>query len=278
MDFGFIIGLIAAIGLTMYGVASDPTQGFSALWNFWDIGSVYITIGGTVTTILMSVPFKYIAKIPAHIRILVKNENTNMQAYIDVLVDLAQEARVKGLLALEEKINQIDIDDRFLKFCVMLIIDALEATKVREQIENEINCIEIRHANAWKVYERGEQMGPAFGMLGTLIGLINMLKNLNPDDSSALGAGMALALVTTFYGSFIANVIFGPFGNRLKAKHEEEMTLKNMIMEGVLSIQAGENPKYIRDKLNSYLINNQRTSGYSSESSEDEGRGKSRSK
>ena len=274
MDFGFIIGLIAALGLVLYGIASDPTQGFSALLNFWDAGSVFITIGGTLMSILMSVPFKYIAKIPAHIRILVKNEKADMQAYIDVLVELAQEARVKGLLALEEKINQIDIDDRFLKFCVMLIIDALEATKVREQIENEINCIEVRHANAWKVYERGEQMGPAFGMLGTLIGLINMLKFLNPDDSSTLGAGMALALVTTFYGSFLANVIFGPFGNRLKAKHEEEMNLKNMIMEGVLSIQAGENPKYIRDKLNSYLINSQRVSGYSSESSEDEGRGR----
>lgn len=274
MDFGFIIGLIAAIVLVFYGISSDPAQGFSALLNFWDVGSVFITIGGTLMSILMSVPFKYIAKIPAHIRILVKNEKADMQAYIDVLVELAQEARVKGLLALEEKINQIDIDDRFLKFCVMLIIDALEATKVREQIENEINCIEVRHANAWKVYERGEQMGPAFGMLGTLIGLINMLKFLNPDDSSTLGAGMALALVTTFYGSFLANVIFGPFGNRLKAKHEEEMNLKNMIMEGVLSIQAGENPKYIRDKLNSYLINSQRVSGYSSESSEDEGRGR----
>lgn len=274
MDFGFIIGLIAAIVLVFYGISSDPAQGFSALLNFWDVGSVFITVGGTLMSILMSVPFKYIAKIPAHIRILVKNEKADMQAYIDVLVELAQEARVKGLLALEEKINQIDIDDRFLKFCVMLIIDALEATKVREQIENEINCIEVRHANAWKVYERGEQMGPAFGMLGTLIGLINMLKFLNPDDSSTLGAGMALALVTTFYGSFLANVIFGPFGNRLKAKHEEEMNLKNMIMEGVLSIQAGENPKYIRDKLNSYLINSQRVSGYSSESSEDEGRGR----
>ncbi len=271
MDFGFIIGLIAAIVLVFYGISSDPAQGFSALLNFWDAGSVFITIGGTLMSILMSVPFKYIAKIPAHIRILVKNEKADMQAYIDVLVELAQEARVKGLLALEEKINQIDIDDRFLKFCVMLIIDALEATKVREQIENEINCIEVRHANAWKVYERGEQMGPAFGMLGTLIGLINMLKFLNPDDSSTLGAGMALALVTTFYGSFLANVIFGPFGNRLKAKHEEEMNLKNMIMEGVLSIQAGENPKYIRDKLNSYLVNSQRVSGYASESSEDEG-------
>ena len=278
MDIWFLIGLIAAVGLTLFGIASDPSQGFTAVWNFWDIGSVYITIGGTVATVFMSVPFKYIAKIPAHMGILMKKEKVNMQGYIDVLVELAQEARVKGLLALEEKVNQIEIDDKFLKFCVMLIIDALEATKVREQIENEISCIEVRHANAWKVYERGEQMGPAFGMLGTLIGLINMLKNLNPDDSSALGQGMSTALVTTFYGSFIANVIFGPMGNRLKAKHEEEMTLKNMIMEGVLSIQAGENPKYIRDKLNAYLTNKERDKSSPDGGSDDDDGKKSKKK
>ena len=278
MDIWFLIGLIAAVGLTLFGIASDPSQGFTAVWNFWDIGSVYITIGGTVATVFMSVPFKYIAKIPAHMGILMKKEKVNMQGYIDVLVELAQEARVKGLLALEEKVNQIEIDDKFLKFCVMLIIDALEATKVREQIENVISCIEVRHANAWKVYERGEQMGPAFGMLGTLIGLINMLKNLNPDDSSALGQGMSTALVTTFYGSFIANVIFGPMGNRLKAKHEEEMTLKNMIMEGVLSIQAGENPKYIRDKLNAYLTNKERDKSSPDGGSDDDDGKKSKKK
>ncbi len=271
MDIWFLIGFIAAIGLTLFGISNDPSQGFNAVLNFWDIGSIYITIGGTVATVLMSVPFKYIAKIPAHMGILMKKEKVNMQGYIDVLVELAQEARVKGLLALEEKVNQIEIDDKFLKFCVMLIIDALEATKVREQIENEISCIEVRHANAWKVYERGEQMGPAFGMLGTLIGLINMLKNLNPDDSSSLGQGMSTALITTFYGSFIANVIFGPMGNRLKAKHEEEMTLKNMIMEGVLSIQAGENPKYIRDKLNAYLTNKERDKSSPDSGSDDDG-------
>ncbi len=265
MDFSIIIGFIAAVALTLYGITGSGT-----LWNFWDVGSVAITVGGTFASTIMSVPFKYIAKIPAHIKVLFRRDKVNIHGYIDVLVDLAQEARVKGLLALEEKINQIEIDDEFLKFCVMLIIDALEATKVREQIENEINCIEIRHAGAWKVYERAEAFAPAFGMLGTLIGLINMLMGLNPDDSSSLGAGMSVALITTFYGSFIANVLFGPMGNKLKAKHEEEMIVKNLIMEGVLSIQAGENPKYIRDKLKSYLTTKERDYAPSERDSEDE--------
>lgn len=265
MDLTIIIGFIAAVILVGYGILGSGT-----LMNFWDLGSVYITVGGTFASTFMSVPFKYVKKIPAHLKVIVRRDQVNLNGYIDVLVELAQEARVKGLLALEEKVNQIEIDDEFLKFCIMLIIDALEATKVREQIENEINCIEVRHAAAWKVYERAEAFAPAFGMLGTLIGLINMLMGLNPDDSSNLGAGMSAALITTFYGSFLANVLFGPIGNKLKAKHEEEMTVKSLIMEGILSIQAGENPKYIRDKLKSYLTTREREDVSSSNSSDDE--------
>lgn len=273
MDLTIIIGFIAAIALVGYGILGSGT-----LMNFWDPGSVMITIGGTFASTFMSVPFKYVKKIPAHFKVIFRRDNVNLNGYIDVLVELAQEARVKGLLALEEKVNQIEIDDEFLKFCVMLIIDALEATKVREQIENEINCIEVRHAAAWKVYERAEAFAPAFGMLGTLIGLINMLKGLNPDDSSNIGSGMSVALITTFYGSFIANVVFGPIGNKLKAKHEEEMIVKNLIMEGILSIQAGENPKYIRDKLKSYLTTKERDEVTYDSNSDDQENTKKKSK
>lgn len=265
MDLTIIIGFIAAVVLVGYGILGSGT-----LDNFWDVGSIFITIGGTFASTFMSVPFKYVKKIPAHFKVIFRKDKVNLNGYIDVLVELAQEARVKGLLALEEKVNQIEIDDEFLKFCVMLIIDALEATKVREQIENEINCIEVRHAAAWKVYERAESFAPAFGMLGTLIGLINMLKGLDMDDPSKLGSGMSVALITTFYGSLLANVVFGPIGNKLKAKHEEEMTVKSLIMEGILSIQAGENPKYIRDKLKSYLTTKEREDVSSNDGSEDE--------
>lgn len=265
MDFSIIIGFIVGVFLVLFGMIEGGD-----IRNFWSLSSVFITLGGTFASTFMSVPFKDFKKIPSHIKVLLRRERVNLNGYIDVLVDLAQEARVKGLLALEEKVNQIEIDDDFLKFCVMLIIDALEATKVREQIENEIDCIEARHASAWKVYERAEVFAPAFGMLGTLIGLINMLKSLNPDDSSNLGSGMSIALITTFYGSFIANLVFAPIGNKLKAKHEEEMVVKSLIMEGILSIQAGENPKYIRDKLQSYLTTKERIISDSSSESVEE--------
>ena len=131
MDFSIIIGFIVGVFLVLYGIVGG---GSGELMNFWDIGSIYITIGGTFAATFMSVPLKDIKKIPSHIKVLFRRDKVNLNGYIDVLVDLAQEARVKGLLALEEKVNQIEINDDFLKFCVMLIIDALEATKVREQI------------------------------------------------------------------------------------------------------------------------------------------------
>jgi len=209
----------------------------------------------------MSVPVKYLKDIPQNMKVLMKREKINLNLYIDAIEELAKEARLKGLLVLEEKVNTLELQDEFLKYCVMLIVDAIEPTKVRAQIDNEIDCIEARHASAWKVFDTLGSFGPAFGMLGTLIGLINMLANMDASQGAdSLGKGMSVALVTTFYGSVLANMICAPISNRLKAKHDEEMITKELIMEGVLSIQSGENPKYIREKLNSYITYQERGS------------------
>lgn len=259
MNLTFIIGLAAGFGLVIYGMFGSSTSTSQLIESFIDLPSVYITFGGAFAATLMSVPFRYIKDIPKHMKVLMSKEKINLNQYIDVIVELAKEARLKGLLVLEEKINTIELNDDFLKFCVMLIVDAIEPSKVRTQIENEINCIETRHAAAWSVYDKCGSFGPAFGMLGTLIGLINMLANMDPDGGSdALGKGMSVALVTTFYGSVLVNMICAPISNRLKAKHEEEMIVKDLIMEGVLSIQSGENPKYIKEKLSSYLTYKER--------------------
>lgn len=274
MNITFIIGLVAGFGLVIYGMISGGTSTEQVMKSFIDLPSVYITFGGAFSATLMSVPLKYLKDIPKHMKVLMKNEKTDLNTYIDIIVELAKEARIKGLLVLEEKINNVEVQDEFLKFCVMLIVDAIEPSKVRTQVENEINCIETRHANAWSVYDTLGSFGPAFGMLGTLIGLINMLANMSMDGggADALGKGMAVALVTTFYGSVLVNMIAAPISNRLKAKHEEEMIVKDLIIEGVLSIQSGENPKYIREKLNSYLTYKGREE--SSESPEGEAAGK----
>jgi chemotaxis protein MotA len=260
MNISFIIGILAAFGLVCYGILDSGTDMSQVLNSFIDIPSVFITFGGAISATIMSVPVKYLKDVPKNLKVLMKKEKINLNAYIDTIEELAKEARLKGLLVLEEKVKSMNLEDEFLKYCVMLIVDAIEPTKVRAQIENEIDCIEARHASAWKVFDTLGSFGPAFGMLGTLIGLINMLANMSTDaGSDSLGKGMAVALVTTFYGSVITNMICAPISNRLKAKHDEEMIVKEMIMEGVLSIQSGENPKYIREKLNSYITYQERS-------------------
>ena len=260
MNISFLIGLLAGFGLVIYGIMGSGSSLSQVLTSFIDMPSVYITFGGAIAATVMSVPVKYLKDVPKNLKVLMKREKINLNTYIDTIEELAKEARLKGLLVLEEKVNSMDLQDEFLKYCVMLIIDAIEPTKVRAQIENEIDCIEARHSSAWKVFDTLGSFGPSFGMLGTLIGLINMLANMNPEQGAdALGQGMSVALVTTFYGSVLTNMICAPISNRLKAKHEEEMIAKELIMEGVLSIQSGENPKYIREKLNSYITYQERS-------------------
>lgn len=262
MNLSFIIGLIAAFILVIYGMVSGGTSTSQVMKSFIDIPSIFITFGGSFSATIMSVPMKDLKCIRKHMKVLLKKEKLDLNVYIESIVELGKEARLKGLLALEEKINNLELKDDFLKYCVMLIVDAMEPSKVREQIENEIDLIEVRHARAWNVYDKCGSFGPAFGMLGTLIGLINMLANMDPSGGAdALGKGMSVALVTTFYGSALANMVCAPISNRLKAMHDEEMIVKELMMVGVLSIQAGENPKYIKEKLNSYLTQKDRETG-----------------
>jgi len=278
MNFSFIIGLISGFGLVIYGMFSSASSVSQALSSFINLPSVYITFGGSIAATVMSVPLKYLKDVPKNMALLMRKDKVNLEQYIDSIVELAKEARLKGLLALEEKVNNIEIQDEFLKLCTMLIVDAIEPSKVRIQIENEINCIEARHASTWNVFDKCASFGPAFGMIGTLVGLINMLANMDPSGGAdALGKGMSVALVTTFYGSVLANLVCVPISNRLKAMHEEEMIVKDLIMEGVLSIQSGENPKYIEGKLKTYISYKDRESG-SGEEGVEEGTGKKKSK
>lgn len=266
MNISFVVGLLAGFGLVIYGILGSGSSVSQVTSSFIDIPSIFITFGGAIAATIMSVPVKYLKDIPKNMKVLMKREKINLNIYIDVIEELAKEARLKGLLVLEEKINTLELNDEFLKYCVMLIVDAIEPTKVRAQIENEIDCIEARHASAWKVFDTLGSFGPSFGMLGTLIGLINMLANMDTSNGAdALGKGMSVALVTTFYGSVLANMICAPISNRLKAKHDEELIAKELIMEGVLSIQSGENPKYIREKLNSYITFEERSAVAGSE-------------
>lgn len=245
MDIATIIGIIGgAAAIVMATLTSGGTLG-----GIWDVPSVLMTIGGSYFAMFIAAPLKKILglfkimgrtfKVPEFGE---KNVVINMQA-------LSEKARREGILALEDGLE--DLDDPFMRMGLRLVVDGTDGNIIRAIMENEMNQIEARHmewiglVNAWAGY------APGFGMMGTVLGLIGMLRNL--EDKSSLGPNMAVALMTTLYGSMIANWIITPIGNKLLKHNSDEMRVKAMILEGVLSIQAGENSRVIAQKLLTYL-------------------------
>lgn len=250
MDLTLIIGIIVGAFLVIWGII----DGGGNLIGFYNRASIFITLGGTFASTFASFPFRNFKNMPKHILIALKKPRHDHKYYIDTIVGLAIEARKNGILSLEEKAEEIK--DKFLSNCLMLIVDALDPEKTKELIQNEIDNLEIRHSNVWRMYDKASTYAPAYGMIGTLIGLINMLANLDMDaeeGSAALTQGMATALLTTLYGSLIANLVFMPISNKLRARHEEEVLSNMIIAEGVMAIQAGDNPRFIEQKLNAFL-------------------------
>ena len=223
-------------------MVSDKVQNIRA---FVDVPSMAITIGGTIGVMMISFPAGAFKKIGSHLKIIVRPYAFNPVQSISQIVSLATEARMKGLLSLEDKLNEID--EPFLHNSLMLVVDSVDSEKVRKAMETELEQLDERHALDRRFYEKAASYAPAFGMIGTLVGLILMLGNMS--DVDALAKGMAVALITTLYGSLLANIIFLPMASKLKARHEEEFLCKQLVMEGVLAIQEGENPKFIEEKL-----------------------------
>ena len=260
MDLQGLVGLIAGLVLVYLGITNNLSIP-GAIKGFIDYPSMMITFGGTFAAMLISFPASSFKKIPAQIKITLKKSPYNPKKYIAQIVDLAKEARRKGLLSLEEKANQLS--DNFFKQSVLLIVDAIIPDKVKNMLETELENLDERHAAGWQFYEKSSTYAPAFGMIGTLIGLINMLSGgLNANDPSGMSKlvdGMAVALITTFYGSMLANLVLVPIGNKLRMLHHQEMVCKEIVVQGVLAIQAGENPNQIEESLNSYLNEKQRS-------------------
>ncbi len=249
MDIATIIGIIGCAGAVVYGIVSGD-QGFAALGNFWDFSSFLIVIVGCLMCMMtMSENIgDFVNKLKSFM-LTIKISESNEGDVIHKIIDLANVARKEGLLQLEEAAE--DIDDDFLKKGIMLIVDGTDQELVSSILETELDCIERRHNKICNFWDALAAMGPAWGMIGTLIGLINMLKLL--DDPSSIGPNMAVALITTLYGSLIANWICIPVSTKLRAKNAKEIMNKEVICEGILSIQAGENPRVIEEKLKSFL-------------------------
>lgn len=272
-DLTIIIGLVVGLGLMAYGI-SDGGE----LSNFISYSSMAITFGGTIAATFMSFPMSTFKYIPKHMQIILAKKAYQPQIYIDKVIDYAIEAKRKGLLALEGKANVEE--DEFMKRSVLLIVDAIEPTEARTILESELDCLEERHTKGWQIYERAATFAPAFGMIGTLIGLINMLKSLTDigaaDAASTLGLGMSVALITTLYGVLLANLVLLPVASRLQCRHYEEMICKEVVLEGILSIHAGVNPRITEERLNVFVNNHERRIEGEPVKEKDRGRRRSR--
>lgn len=248
MDIATIAGLIAGSAFIIAGIYLKGNLG-----NFYDLPSIMITVGGTAAAMLIAYPINKIAEIGKILKKVFFTRSYNLQEVISKIIELANIARREGLLALEEAVYKID--EPFLQKGILLIVDGTDPELVRNILETELSFIEERHQQGQEIFETAASLAPGFGMIGTLIGLINMLKSL--DDPSSLGPGMSVALVTTFYGSLIANLFCIPVAKKLKYNSSKEILIKEMMLEGILSIQAGENPRIIEEKLRAFLPPNE---------------------
>ncbi len=253
MDLSTIIGIIACFGCVILGIVTG-SSGVAGLSNFYDSTSLFITMGGTFSCLLLMHRLPDFLGGLKSFKIALKKHVFKESDTIKAILQLANIARKEGLLALEEAAS--DLEDEFMKKGVLLIVDGTDPELVRAIMETELVCIEGRHKKSISFWDKMAEYAPAWGMIGTLIGLVNMLKTMS--DVSTVGPNMAVAILTTLYGSLLANWIASPVANKLKANSEVEVTLKEVMIEGLLSIQAGENPRVIEEKLKSFLSPSQR--------------------
>lgn len=248
MDIASLLGTILGLAMVVFGIISSG--GVSAITNsFMDGPSVIITIGGSIAGLLASNTVKDFINGFKSMGLAFKMYKADPGEVIGNIINLSNVARKEGLLALEEAAN--DIEDPFLKKGIMLVVDGTDPELVRAILETELNCVADRHQKVVSFWEKWAELGPAWGMIGTLIGLVNMLKDL--DDPAMIGPNMAVALLTTLYGSLIANWLCNPIGTKLGTNNANEIMMKEVTVEGLLSIQAGENPRVIEEKLKSFL-------------------------
>ena len=260
-----MIGLFVGIGMMFYGMMGS--NGFDDLKLFWDAPSVAITLGGSIASVMIVTPMSEFKKVGTLFIQSLKEPKISKGETILQFSELSKKARREGLLSLEDAIN--NLDDEFLKKGLQMVVDGIEPESIREILELDISEMEARHKSGSDIFKTWGGFAPAYGMLGTLIGLIQMLANLQ--DSSTIASGMAKALITTFYGSFISNILAAPVSQNLMIKSGKEVTLREMMVEGILAIQSGVNPRIVEDKLVSYLSPQERSEYMAANANSSEG-------
>jgi len=244
MDIATVLGLIIAFG-ALFG----PIIMAGTLDLYIDVASILIVFVGAFAATLFSYTLSDMINLIAVTKNAFFTKPVDEGRIIDSMVDLGEKARREGILALEREMGRLD--DPFMKKAVQLAVDGNEPEVIENVMANEIDNLVERHKLGRSMYDSLANFGPAYGMAATVIGLIAMLDSL--DDPSGLGVGMALALITTFYGSVLANAIAIPMSTKLERRSKMEVNVKNMILFGVLSIHSGDNPRVTRDKLETFV-------------------------
>ena len=259
MDLGTLLGLVAGIGIIVVGIIQS---GGDLFW-FYNFNSILIVLGGTIAATMVALPLKAVGNIFNILKKVFIGEQYDYIGTIDEIVEKAQKSRKDGLLSLEADLPNMKAG--FFKNGIELAINERESSRLRTFLNLEMNNIQSRHIAGQELFLYMGTYAPAFGMLGTVLGLIVMMNNFagSGEESSAsydvaekfaqLLSGMGLALITTFYGVFMANMIFLPIGGKLKRKSENEMMLKNIVVEGIISIHAREHPILIKEKLMTFV-------------------------
>ena len=253
MDLGSVIGLVMTLallfGAMLMGVGISP---------YIDIPSILIVFGGTAGTLLIGFKLEQMKKFGKIFMIAIKPPEIDSPAMIAKLVDFSTKARKEGVLALEGDVA--NEENEFLKRGLSMAIDGNEPDIIRDLLEIDMEQMDARHKSNQAMFGQLGGFAGAMGMIGTLIGLVAML--LNMADPAAIGPAMAVALLTTMYGAMLGNIIGGPVENILGVRNEDELTLKTMILEGIMSIQAGDNPRVLEAKLLAFMAPADRVSQF----------------
>ncbi|MGA8179752.1 MAG: MotA/TolQ/ExbB proton channel family protein [Desulfobacterales bacterium] len=249
MDIATVLGIVSAFGLVLSAIFMG-----GGLNIFVNVPSLLIVVGGTVGVTLIAYPLKDFLGVLKVVQKALFSKHISVDELIKRFAGFASKTRKEGILALESELK--DVKDEFLKKGVQLSIDGLEPQEIRDILDTEIDYVRNRHQLGAEIFTTMGTYAPAMGMIGTLIGLVQMLQNMS--DPSSIGPAMAVALLTTFYGSIMANICCMPVAGKLRARSKEEMMVKEMTIQGIISLSNGDNPRILEQKLLAFIPNNKK--------------------
>ncbi len=245
MDIASVIGIVLALALILGSIVI----GGGSFGAFIDYPSIMVVIGGSAAAVMMCFPLKTFLSMGRVLKIAFFNRQQNLRELIDTIVSLAETARRDGLLALETKLGEID--NPFIVLGIQMAVDGTRPEVIEDILRTEIDAVATRHRDGKSLLDQMGRFAPAFGMIGTLLGLIIMLGDMS--DPSKIGAGMAVALLTTLYGAVASNAMFLPFAEKLSFLNKQELLTMEIVVRGIMGIQAGDNPRVIEQKLNTFI-------------------------